>query len=63
MSNGLLEKKLREEVGFWHDYIQQRLPHSEHTISDRMHDALAFAQQKLASYQSDKAKGCNEKVL
>ena len=49
MSDENIEKRLRDEVIFWREYIDRNIGQQERLIS-RMHKALDFAQQRLTSY-------------
>jgi hypothetical protein len=49
VSDENIEKKLRDEVIFWHDYIDRNLGQQDRLIP-RMYEALDFAQQRLDAY-------------
>ncbi len=52
------ELKLREEVEFWRELIEQWENHPSEEVKSRMRETLRYAEQKLARYwQAQKNSG------
>ena len=59
MSDENIEKKLRDEVTFWHEYIDRNVGQQQRLIP-RMYKALDFAQQRLTAYLMNRSGSDND---